>query len=36
MVLVQDDESKKIYEVDGKQVMHDLITGELWFSQTPS
>jgi hypothetical protein len=29
-VLVQDDPSRKIYELDGHQVMHDLITGD-WF-----
>ena len=30
MVLVQDDPEKKIYEVDGQQIMNNLATGE-WF-----
>jgi hypothetical protein len=36
MVLLQDDPSKKIYEVDGQQMMHNLITGEWFIFEEPA
>jgi len=35
MVLVQDDSEKKIYEVDGQQMMNNLATGEWLVYEEP-